>query len=106
MERTCSPGNVLDKMSEEHSYAKNVLYVSSDEIWRKGSYSNNGCYIDSGELDIEMKPTCLSGIAPDRELEEHCYAKNNVLYVSSDEIWKKGGTTTVPATTILEKPLK
>lgn len=85
MERTCC------KELEEHCYANsNALYVSSDDIWKKGSYNNNACHTDSREQAIEMKRTCSPAIVPDKELEEHCYAKNNVLYISSDEIWKKG----------------
>ncbi|XP_078364332.1 uncharacterized protein LOC144648698 isoform X1 [Oculina patagonica] len=72
-------------------YAENnILYVSSDEIWTKnGSDNNDANYKDSGEQAIDMKHTCLSGIKPDKGLKEHCHAKNNVLYVSADEIWKK-----------------
>ena len=49
-------------------------------------YFNNAFYIDSGELAIEMKRTCSSSIVPGKDLEEHCFVKDNALYVSAEEI--------------------
>lgn len=59
----------------------------------ENNYNNAAYYNDSGEPFIEMVRTCSCGIVSDKELEEHCHAKGDVLYVAADELWKKGSSS-------------